>query len=156
MFHEVWGQMDYPSGLGRNPVQIWHCMFTYWATTLYPGPLFTSKQNRSTSCMIRNRLKCWKPDLVELGFPPFLAPFCWFFKGKWAKMGYLTNYCSVLPHYFCWYDILYENADYSYKNHTNQVSWWWDMTDWWWKVGFTPRAIRQNQAEVLWKEHSNA
>jgi hypothetical protein len=22
MFHEIWGQIDYPSGLGRNPVQI--------------------------------------------------------------------------------------------------------------------------------------
>ena len=24
--------------------------------------------------MIRNRVTCGKPDLVELGFPPFLAP----------------------------------------------------------------------------------
>jgi len=36
----------------------------------------------------------------------------------------------------------YWNVDYSYKNDTNRVSWWWDMTDWWWKVGFMPRAIR--------------
>ena len=32
--------------------------------------------------------------------------------------------------------------DYSYRNDTNRVSWWWSMTDWWWKVGFTPRATR--------------
>jgi hypothetical protein len=58
-------------------------------------------------------------------------------------MKYLTNYCSVLPH-FCCNGILYYNynVDYSHKNHTNRVSWWWYMTDWWWKVGFTPRAIR--------------
>ena len=78
-----------------------HWMFTYWATTLYPGPLSTSKHDRSTSFMIRNRLTCW-----NLVFHPFWPPFCWFFKRKWAKMGYLANYCSVLPH-FCCNDILY-------------------------------------------------
>jgi hypothetical protein len=35
-----------------------------------------------------------------------LCPFADFLQGKWAKMGYLTNYCSVLPH-FCCNDILY-------------------------------------------------
>jgi hypothetical protein len=54
--------------------KFWHWMFTYRATTLYPGPLFTSKHDRSASFMIRNRLTCWKPDLVGFGFPPFLAP----------------------------------------------------------------------------------
>jgi hypothetical protein len=91
--------------------------------------------------MIMNRLTCWKPDLVELGFSPFLAPLLLIFKGKWAKIGYLANYCSVLPH-FCCNDILYCNLGYSYKNDTNRVSWWWDMTDWWWNIGFTLRAIR--------------
>ena len=38
-------------------------------------------------------------------FHPFGHPLCWLFKGKWAKMGYLANYCSVLPH-FCCNDIL--------------------------------------------------
>ena len=54
--------------------KFWYWMFMYWATTLYPGPLFTSKHYMNTSFMMRNRLTCWKPDLVELGFPHFLAP----------------------------------------------------------------------------------
>jgi len=33
----------------------------------------------------------------------FGTPFADFFKGKWAKMGYLTNYCSVSPHFCCNY-----------------------------------------------------
>jgi len=70
----------------------------------------------------------------------FGTPFA-IFLGKWAKIGSLTNYCSVSPHYCC-NDILYWNVDLSYRKDTNRVSWWWDMTGWWWKVGFTPRAIR--------------
>jgi hypothetical protein len=53
----------------------------------------------------------------------FGTPSADFFEGKWAKMGYLANYCSVLPHFYC-NDILYCNIDYSYKNDTNRVSWW--------------------------------
>jgi len=44
--------------------------------------------------------------MVELGIPPFLAPLLLIFQGKWAKMGYLANYCSVSPH-FCRNGILY-------------------------------------------------
>ena len=69
----VWAEIQF---------KFWHWMFTYWATTLYPGPLFTSKHDRSTSFMIRNRVTCGKPDLVELGFPPFLAPLLQIFKGS--------------------------------------------------------------------------
>jgi len=29
----------------------------------------------------------------------FVTPFP-FFQGKWAKMGYLASYCSVLPRFF--------------------------------------------------------
>jgi hypothetical protein len=46
-----------------------------------------------------------------------------FAEWKWAKTGYLANYCSVSPH-FCCNDILYQNVDYSYDNETNWVSWW--------------------------------
>ena len=135
-------------------LKYWHWMFTYWAATLYPGPLFTSEHNRITSFKTRNRLTYWKPDLVELCFPPFGTPFADFFRGKWAKMEYLANNSLVLPH-FCCNDIVYQKVDYAYKNVTTRVSWWWDVTDWWWKVGFTPRAIRhvhlywQFQAWVL-------
>ena len=37
----------------------------------------------------------------NLVFHPFWHPFCWFLEGKWAKMGYLANYCSVSPHVCC-------------------------------------------------------
>ena len=30
-----------------------------------------------------------------------LCPFADFLQGKWAKMGYLAKYCSVLPHFCC-------------------------------------------------------
>ena len=36
----------------------------------------------------------------------FGTPFADFLQGKWAKMGYLANYCSVSPH-FCRNDTLY-------------------------------------------------
>jgi hypothetical protein len=38
---------------------------------------------------------------VKVGFPPFWHPFVDFLQGKWAKMGYLANCCSVLPHFCC-------------------------------------------------------
>jgi hypothetical protein len=98
--------------------------------------------DRSTINMMRNLLGCWKPGLVELGFPFFLAPlFPDFFSGKCAKMGYLTKYCSVLPH-FCCNGILKQNVDDSCKNGTNEAVGGWDMAKWWWKVVFTLRAIR--------------
>ena len=50
------------------------------------------------------------------GTPPYAD----FFLGKWAKMGYLANYCSVLPH-FCCNDILYKNVDYSYRHKSGQL-----------------------------------
>jgi hypothetical protein len=46
------------------------------------------------------------------------------------------------------------NVDSSYKNDTNWVSWWWDMTDWWWTVGFTLRAIRH--VRRYWQLSSSA
>ena len=43
---------------------------------------------------------------MKVGFHLFGTPFVDFFKGKWAKMEYLTNYWVVLPH-FCCNDIIY-------------------------------------------------
>jgi hypothetical protein len=43
---------------------------------------------------------------VKVGFPFFGTPFADFLEGKWAKMGYLAIYCSVLPHFNC-NDIFY-------------------------------------------------
>jgi hypothetical protein len=77
----------------------------------------------------------------RLIFHLFGTPFADFLLGKWVKMGCLAKKCSVLPH-FCCNDVFYWYVDDSYKNDTNQVSGWWDVTDLWWKVGFTPRAIR--------------
>jgi len=142
MNHEVWGQMDYPSGLGGNPVQILALNVYVLSHHTLPRASFHLKIRHEYFFCDQGSF-----DMLKTGFGGtwfstlFGTPFADFFKGKWAKMGYLANYCSVLPH-FCCSDILYCIVDYSYKNDTNRVSWWWDMTDWWWKVGFTPRAIR--------------
>jgi len=34
-------------------------------------------------------------------FTLFGTPFADFFQGEWAKIGYLANYCSILPHFCC-------------------------------------------------------
>jgi hypothetical protein len=52
-------------------------------------------------------------DMLKTGFSGIwfstlfgTPPYADFFLGKWAKMGYLANYCSVSPHFGC-NDILY-------------------------------------------------
>jgi len=97
---------------------------------------FTSKCDRSTSFKIRNRLGCWKLDLVELGFPPFLVPLLLIFsRGNGPKWGTCQLLLRFAPFLLQWYSLLY-------INHANRVSWWWDMTDWCQKVGCTPRLTR--------------
>ena len=128
----VWAEIQF---------KLWHWIFTYWATTLNPGPLLTSK---TTGVLQWSKIAWHAENRIwwNLVFHPFWNPLCGFFQREMGQnMGYLANYCSVSPH-FCCNDFLYCNADYSYIIDTNRVSWWWDMTDWWWKVGFTPRAIR--------------
>jgi hypothetical protein len=64
---------------------------------------FTSKHDRSTSFMIRNRMGCWKPDLVGLGFPPF----CWIFRREMGQNGVpgqlLLRFAPLLLQ---WYSLL--------------------------------------------------
>ena len=82
--------------------KFWHWMFTYWATTLYPGPLFTSKYDRGTSFMIRNRLTCWKSDV----FHPFWHPFCYIFREmgqNWVPDQLLLRFAPLLLQ---WYSLL--------------------------------------------------
>jgi len=121
--------------------KFWHWVSTLQATTPQPGPLFIPKQYRRTSFMIYDTKLSFpgfeKYTWWRLIFHLFGTPFADFLSGKWAKMGYLAKYCSVLPH-FCCNDNFYWNVD---KNDTNQDSGWWDMREWWWKIGFTPRAI---------------
>jgi hypothetical protein len=130
--------MDYPSGLGRNLVQI--LALNVYVLSYHTLPRVSFHLKTRQGIILYDEESLLKPDLVELGIPPFLASLLLCLV-KRAKMGYLANYCSVSPHSCC-NDILYWKVDYSYKNDTNRVSWWWDMTDWRWKVGFTPRAIR--------------
>ena len=60
---------------------------------------FTSKCDRSTSFKIRNRLGCWKLDLVELGFPPFLVPLLLIFSRgngpKWGTWPTTAPFCPI-------------------------------------------------------------
>ena len=96
----VWAEIQF---------KFWHWMFTYWATTLYPGPLFTSKHDRSTSFYDQESLDMLKTGLYGTWFSTlFGTPFAEICQGKWAKMEYMANYCSVLPH-FCCNNILYWN-----------------------------------------------
>jgi len=63
-----------------------------------------------------------------------------FLQGKWAKMGYLAKYCSVLPH-FCCSDIFLLKCEWFILKWHKSGQWGWDMRELWWKIGFTPRAI---------------
>ena len=54
----VWAEIQF---------KFWHWMFTYWATTLYPGPLFISEHDKITS-YDQESFNMLKTDLVELGF----------------------------------------------------------------------------------------
>ena len=84
MVHKVWGQTDPPSGLDR--IHFLALNVHVMSHTLYPGSLFTSIHDRVLLFMNRNRLGCWKTDLVELGIPPFLAPLLLIlFKGNGPK-----------------------------------------------------------------------
>ena len=110
--------------------KFWHWVSTLQATTPQPGPLFIPKQEENF--LYDTKLSWGLKSIFGQGwFSTFLAPFLLIFlMVKWAKMGYLAKYCSVLPH-FCCSDIFYWNVDDSYKNDTNQVSGWWDMREWW-------------------------
>ena len=79
----------------------WHWMFTYWATTLYPGPL--SPQNTTGALFYdQESFGMLKTGFGETWFSTlFDTPFADFVQGKWAIMGYLVNYCSVSPHFCC-------------------------------------------------------
>jgi hypothetical protein len=80
-------------------------MFTYEATTLYPGPLSTSRQEYFF--YDQESFDTLKTGFGGTWFSTFFGtPFADYFQGKWSEMGYLANYCSVLPH-FCCNGILY-------------------------------------------------
>ena len=72
--------MALPNGLGRISVQILALRFNVLGHSTLTGLFFTSKYDRRNSYMMTSRLKCWKPDLVEIGFPPFLAPLLQFLR----------------------------------------------------------------------------
>jgi len=124
----VWTEIQFKS---------WHWVSTSQATTPQPGPLFISKQQVMTK-------SSWglKSRFGEVWFFIFLAPLLLFFKGKRAKMKYLTNYWAVSFHFYC-NDIYLPKRHHRYKNGLDWCRCWWDLTDWQWNVGFTPRAIRR-------------
>ena len=125
----VWAEIQF---------NFWRWTFTYWATTLYPGPL--SPQNTTGVLQLWTKIAWHAKNWIwwNLVSHPFWHPFCWFFSRyvpKWGTWPTTAPFCPIFV-------AMILNVDYSYKNDTNWVSWWWDMTDWRWKVGFTPRAIR--------------
>ena len=98
--------MDYPSGLGGNPVQILALNVYVLSHHTLPRASFHLKIRHEYFFCDQGSF-----DMLKTGFGGtwfstlFGTPFADFFKGKWAKMGYLANYCSVSPH-FCCNDIL--------------------------------------------------
>jgi len=103
--HEVWGQMDYPSGLGRNPVQILQLDVYVLSHHTLPRASFYLKINTTGVLLLWSGIVWHAENRIwwNLVFHPFWHPFCWFSYGKWARMGYLANYR------FCCDDILYKN-----------------------------------------------
>ena len=84
----------------------WHWIFMYWATTLYPGPLCTSKHDRSIF-MMRNCLTCWKLELVDLVFHTFWYSFCWIFRREMGQNGVLGQLMLCFaPFSLQWYSLL--------------------------------------------------
>jgi len=91
--------MDYPSGLGRNPVQV--LALNVYVLSHHTLPrAFIHLKTRQEYFFYYQELS----DMLKTGFGGFWfstlfgTPFADFFKGKWAKMGYLANYCS---HFCC-------------------------------------------------------
>jgi hypothetical protein len=118
MVHKVWGQTAPPSGLGSIAVH-------FLALSIY---VMSHHALPRVSFHLKTRQEYFFYDdesfgMLKTGFGGtwysalFGTPFADFFKGKWAKMGYLANYCSVLPH-FCLICRLF------IKNDTDRVSWW--------------------------------
>ena len=71
MFHEVKGQMDYPSGLGRNPVQILALNVYILSHHTLPRASFHLKTRQEYFFYNQESFDMLK---TELGFPPFLTP----------------------------------------------------------------------------------
>jgi hypothetical protein len=88
MFHEVCGQMDYPSGLGRNPAQILALNVYVLSHHTLPRASFHLKTRQEYFFYDQESL-----DMLKTGFGGtwfstlFGTPNADFFKGKWAKMG---------------------------------------------------------------------
>ena len=100
--------MDYPSGLGRNPIQILALNVYVLSHHTLPRASFHLKTRQEY--FFYGQISF---DMLKTGFGGklfstlFGTPFFDFFKGEWAKMGHLANYCSASPH-FCCSDILIE------------------------------------------------
>ena len=99
--------MDYPSGLGRNPVQILALNVYVLSHHTLPRASFHPKTRQEYFFYDQKSFDMLKTRFGGFWFSTlFGTPFADFFKGKWAKMGYLANNCSVSPH-FCCNDIFY-------------------------------------------------
>ena len=139
MVHEVWGQMDHPSGLDIQ-FKFWHWVSTLQTTTPQPEPLFIPTQDRRIYLMIPDHPGVWKVHLVKVDFPLFWHPFCWF---SLRIMGQNKVSDQLLGHFnpflLQWY--LFIKRTLFIKNVSDWCSRWWELADWQWIVGFTPRAI---------------
>ena len=104
--------------------------------------------------MIKKRFTCWKPDFVEFGFPPFLAPLSLIFlKGngpKWGTWPTTALFRPIFVAIILFFDMnrLHLNKEYHCNKSDAKRSSSWSGTPFW------PISLRKNQqkgCQQVWK-----
>jgi hypothetical protein len=98
MVHKVWGQTNPPSGLGRIPVHFLALIIYVFNHYALPRASSHLKSPQEYFFYNEESFGMLKPDLVELGFPPFLATLLPFFKGngpKWGTWPTTAPFCPI-------------------------------------------------------------
>jgi hypothetical protein len=93
--------MDYPSRLGKNPVQILALDVYVLSHHTLPRFSFHLKTRQEYLFYDQESFDMLKTGLGRTWFPPSLAPPVLILSRKWARMRYLANYCSDSPHFCC-------------------------------------------------------
>ena len=94
--------MDYPSGLVRNPVQFLALNVYVLSHHILPRASFHLETRQEYFFYDQESFDMLKTGLGGTWFSTLFGPlYANFYQGNWAKMGYLANYCSVLPHFCC-------------------------------------------------------
>ena len=87
MVYKAWGQKDHPSGLDRNPVQILALIVYVLSHHALLRASFHLKSRQEYFFHDQESFDMLKTGLVELGFPPFLAPLLLIFIREMGQNG---------------------------------------------------------------------